>query len=259
MNSLPRRLAVFTPKGGTGKTSTAHSVGAALAQAGDRVLLFDLDAQANLSFWLGVVEPTLLDVIQGASLASVVQRVKGIDRFDVVASSGALVGAEGMLRARRGGELWLRQQLRTLPPGRWDWILFDCPPGLGILTVAALTAADFALSPAPPNVLDSAGVTQVVDHVEEIRDSGLNPELELLGVVPVRVDRRLAVTRAVLEQMAELLGERLLPVEIPQDVRLVEAPSYGVSIFEHAPRCRAAVSYRQLTEEIRSRVKARVG
>lgn len=254
-----RTLAVFTPKGGTGKTSTVHSVAAALAFDGRRVLAVDLDSQGNLSYWLGhgKAETTLYDVVERRVTFAAAVTPTAIQNLDLIAAGPELAGAEGHLRASVGGELWLRRQIRTLPPNRWDWIILDCAPGLGILTICALVAADLAVSPAVPNVLDSAGIAQVLSHLEEVRETGLNQEVTFLGVVPIRVDKRLRVSRDVLEEMREVLGADLFDSWIPADVRMVEAPSHQVSIFEHAPSSRAARAYRDLSREIVQRAQDR--
>lgn len=251
----PVRLAVFTQKGGVGKTTTSHSLACGLARSGARVLILDLDAQGCLSQWFGAGEPTLYDVITGETSLPATVQASGVPGLDILPADESLAGAEGLLRAQRGGELWLRRQLRTLPSGRWDWILMDCPPGLGILTVAALTAADFAVSPVVPNAMDAGGMARVLGHVAEIRETELNPRLELLGVAAVMVDRRRTLTRDVLSELGEALDGRLFETTVPVDVRIAEAPSHRLSIYDYAPASRAAAAYAALTEEIRHAVE----
>jgi len=256
-HAQPRTVAVFTYKGGTGKTATTYSLGSALARAGSRVLLLDLDAQCNLSGdWLGATEdPSLWHVVQGAATLPAAVQSTSTSGLDIIAAHPEMTGAEGTLRAQRGGETWLARQLRTLPH-RWDWILLDCAPGLGILTQGALAAAEWVLIPCVPRVLESGGIVQALGHVEETRELNLNPSLAVLGVLPVMVDRRTALTGEILEQMAATLGENLLETRVPIDTRLAEAPGHRKSIHQYAPRSRSALAYTALAQEVSHRVKA---
>jgi len=251
MNSLhARRIAVFNAKGGTGKTTTAHALACGLAAEGRKVLLFDLDHQANLTYWCGCKDngrPTLDDVIRrDVPLAAAVQPA-GVPGVDLVAASQWLVAAEPALRAKLGAELWLRRQLERLPR-RWDVVVMDCPPGLGLLTIAALAAAGEVLAPVQPQVLGLAGVARLLETLEQARE-GLNPDLALLGVVPVMVDHRLALTGEVLGELRARFGAQLLP-EIGTNVRLAEAPSHGRPIYDYAPRSSGAADYRALVREV---------
>ncbi|MDP9122977.1 MAG: ParA family protein [Acidobacteriota bacterium] len=245
-----RRIAIFNAKGGTGKTTTTHALAAGLGGAGKRVLVFDLDHQANLTFWFGRGQggPTLDDVIRrDLPLAEAIQPTD-VPGVELVAGSPWLVAADPSLRAKIGAELWLRRQLERLP-ARWDFILFDCPPGLGILTIAALGAAGEVLAPVQPQVLGLAGVARLLETLEQARE-GINPDLRLLGIVPVMVDRRLALTGEVLEQLRLHFGPKLLGSAVGINVRLAEAPSHAKPIYEYAPHSAGAVDYRALTQEV---------
>jgi chromosome partitioning protein len=245
-----RRIAVFNAKGGTGKTTTTHALAAGLAAKGRRVLAFDLDHQANLTFWFGLQDrrPSLDDVIrQGVPLAEAVHATS-VTGVDVVPGSPFLVAADPALRAKMGAETWLRRQLERLP-ARWDVILFDCAPGLGILTIAALAAAGEVLAPVQPTVLGLAGVARLLETLEQARE-GVNPGLRLLGLLPVMVDRRTALTGEVLGQLREHCGPQLLRSSIGVNVRLAEAPSHGQAIYDYASSSSGAADYRALTEEI---------
>lgn len=249
MNS--RRVAIFNAKGGTGKTTTTHALAAGLAAEGRKVLVFDLDHQANLTFWFGrkdAAGPTLDDVIRRDVPMLEAIQATDVPGVDLVAANQWLVAADPALRAKIGAELWLRRQLERLP-ARWDFILFDCPPGLGILTIAALAAAGEVLAPVQPQVLGLAGVARLLETLEQARD-GINPELRLLGIVPVMVDHRLALTAEVLAQLQEHFGPKLLRSAIGTNVRLAEAPSHGRPIYAYAPRSSGATDYRALTREV---------
>lgn len=252
MNALnSRRIAVFNAKGGTGKTTTAHALASGLAGAGKRVLAFDLDHQANLTFWYGRKDnghPTLDEVIRKEiPLAEAIQPTD-VAGVDLVAANQWLVAADPALRAKIGAELWLRRQLERLP-GRWDFVIFDCPPGLGILTIAALAAAGEVLAPVQPQVLGLAGVARLLETLEQARD-GINPDLRLLGLLPVMVDHRLALTGEVLRELREHFGGQLLGASIGTNVRLAEAPSHGRPIYDYAPRSAGAADYRALVQEV---------
>ncbi len=246
--NAPHALAIFNGKGGVGKTTTAHSLACGLAAEGCRVLAVDLDHQANLSYWFGVEGPTLYNAIQGElTLPATVQptRVEGVE---VIPADEYLIGAEPALRAKIGAELWLRRQVERLPK-RWDWIIYDCGPGLGILTIGALAAADEVLAPVEPHVLGLAGVRRLVESVAEVRE-GLNPGLKLAGVLAVKVDRRTALAGEVLEELRRALGEQLLDISIRINVKLAEAPSHRLPIYDYAPRSAGAEDYRALTAEL---------
>ena len=248
MNS--RRIAIFNAKGGTGKTTTTHALAAGLADQGHKILVFDLDHQANLSFWFGRKDdgPTLDDVIRRDMPMLDAIRPTDVPGVDLVAGSQWLVAADPALRAKIGAELWLRRQLERLP-ARWDFVLFDCPPGLGILTIAALAAAGEVLAPVQPQVLGLAGVARLLETLDQARE-GINPDLRLLGLLPVMVDHRLALTADVLAQLREHFGPQLLKSEIGVNVRLAEAPSHGVPIYAYAPRSTGSADYRALTQEV---------
>ena len=171
-----RRIAVSNSKGGTGKTTTTHSLACGLAAAGRRVLVFDLDPQANLTYWfdrLGT-QPNLYAVVRGEEPLPRAIHSTDVAGVDLVPSEPALSGADPLLRAKMGADTWLPRQLEHLASDRWDFILFDCPPGLGILTIGALAAAGEVLAPVEPSTLGLAGIAQLLDPVEDARVS-LNP------------------------------------------------------------------------------------
>lgn len=245
-----RRIAVFNAKGGTGKTTTTHALAAGLAARGRRVLTFDLDHQGNLTFWFGLKDtrPGLDEVIrQNTPLGDAIHptTIAGVDH---VPASPFLVAADPALRAKMGAETWLRRQLERLPD-RWDFVLFDCAPGLGILTIAALAAAGEVLAPVQPSVLGLAGVARLLETLDQARE-GVNPDLRLLGILPVIVDRRMALTGEVLDQLREHCGPQLLRTTIGVNVRLAEAPSHAKPIYDYAPSSTGAADYAALTDEV---------
>lgn len=244
-----RRIAIFNAKGGTGKTTTTHSLACGLAARGHQVLVFDLDPQANLTYWFGATgAPSLYSVVQAqTTLASALYPTNA--GVDLVPSEPSLIGAKAILQSRIGADNWLRQQLEHLPK-HWDFILFDCPPGLDIFTIGALAAAEEVLAPVEPALLGLAGIAQLLDNIEDAQTSGLNPGLKLLGVLPVNVDSRRAITGEVIDDLANTLGDQLLTTRIRTNVRLVEAPGHHRSIFEYAPTSHGAIDYNALTDEV---------
>ncbi len=253
VHAQPRKLAIFNAKGGTSKTTTAHSLACGLAAQGKRVLAIDLDHQANLSYWFGhdAEGPTLFDAIRGdATLPSTVHPAD-VAGVDLIPANEYLIGAEPALRAKIGAEVWLRKQIERLP-GRWDVIVFDCAPGLGILTIGALVASERVLAPVEPHVLGLAGIRRLLESIEEVRD-GLNPGLELLGVLPVKVDRRTALAGEVIEELRRALGDKIMNTIIRTNIRLAEAPSHQKPIYKYAPSSAGAEDYRALTEEVLER------
>ena len=251
MNALnSRRIAIFNAKGGTGKTTTTHALASGLAGEGKKILVFDLDHQANLSLWFSRkdVGLSLDDVIRGGEQLLEVIQPTDVLGVELVSANQWLVAADPALRAKMGAELWLRRQLERLP-ARWDFILFDCPPGLGILTIAALAAAGEVLAPMQPQVLGLAGVARLIETLDQARD-GINPDLRLLGILPVMVDNRVALTADVLGELREHFGGQVLQSRIGVNVRLAEAPSHGLPIFDYAPRSSGAADYRALAQEV---------
>src|SRR5258708_9197264 len=184
-----RPLGIINQKGGSGKTTTAVNLAAALGEKGKRVLVIDLDPQASTSSWFGIkdVGKELLDVFTGASeLADQVQ-VSSALGVDVVPCSTWLAGVEKALAGEVGAESILRRRIRKLPKDKWDYLLIDCPPTLGILAINALTAADEVLIPVEAHVMALAGVAQIIKTAEVVKDR-LNADLELTGILACRVD-----------------------------------------------------------------------
>ncbi len=246
-------LSLYLPKGGVGKTSTAANLAAGMVKRGRRVVVVDLDHQAHLSRWMRADpdHPGLFQAITGdAPLASCVQSTPwGVD---LIAADGTLAGAEPVLRTAMGGENWLRRELGRLPH-RWDVCLLDSGPALGVLAVGALAASNGVLAPCEPAVLATQGLQDLLGLVEQARET-INDRLQILGVVPVKVDARLTMGASILEEMNAELGDLMLPM-IRTDAKLIECPISGQSIFEYAPRSRGAADYSTLTDEVLARVE----
>ena len=251
---MARVIAVANQKGGVAKTTTVQTLGAALAEQGQRVLLVDLDPQACLTWSHGVdpdeLERSLHDVMVGRTeVAEVLVRVGDeAGRLDLVPATIDLAGAEVHLLSRTGREYQLRRALQKVAHG-YDTVLIDCPPSLGILTINGLTAADEVLVPLQCETLSRRGVAQLLETIEDVR-SYTNPDLRVRGVVATMFDRRTRLAREVVDSVPERWGLEVLQPPVPKSVKVAEAPSRGRSILDHAPTSAAATAYRALAEAL---------
>lgn len=246
-------LAIANQKGGVAKTTSVASIGAALAEMGARVLLVDLDPQACLTFSLGI-DPEDLDVSVHHVLTKGVQPTEAIleteDGVDVLPATIDLARAEADLLTRTGREHVVKMALDQVDG--YDWVLLDCPPSLGILTVAALTAADGVLIPLQCETLSHRGVGQLLDTVHDVRRF-TNPALEVWGVLPTLYDGRTKHARAVLDTVAETYSLEVIGPPIPKSIRFAEAPASGRSILATNRRHRGAEAYREVAASLANR------
>jgi chromosome partitioning protein len=254
-------LAIANQKGGVAKTTTVASVGAALAELGHSVLLVDLDPQACLTFSLGI-DPEDLEVsvhqvlTQGIAPAEVI--ISTDDGVDLLPSTIELARAEAELLTRTGREQALRAVLEDLAEGgtSYDWVLLDCPPSLGVMTVAALTAADAVLIPLQCETLSHRGVGQLLDTVHDVRRF-TNRGLEVWGVLPTLYDGRTNHARAVLDTIAETYDLEVVEPPIPKTIKFAEAPAAGRSILATSRSSKGAQAYRQAAESLVARAGRR--
>ncbi|HVE92653.1 MAG TPA: AAA family ATPase [Actinomycetota bacterium] len=249
------RLAIANQKGGVGKTTTAVNLAAALAELGHRVLLVDLDPQANATTGLGVdhreLSSSIYDVVvSGADPADVV-RSTDYERLDILPSSIHLAGAELELVPAFSRETKLRVALDTLEDA-YEVTLIDCPPSLGLLTVNALAAAHTMLVPMQCEYYALEGLTQLMRNIELVR-TGLNPSLEIGGIVLTMYDARTKLSEQVADEIRSYFGDRVFATVIPRSVRLSEAPSYGQPAIVYDPSSRGSLAYRWLAEEFAAR------
>ena len=248
---MTRTIAVANQKGGVAKTTTVASLGVALAELGHRVLVVDLDPQACLTFSLGVdpdaLELSVHDVLMGRVTASMAVQ-KTSDGVDLLPSHIDLTGSEIALHERAGREYVLRSALDDLD-SRYDFIIIDCSPSLGVLTLNALTAADELLIPLQCETLSHRGVGQLLDTVHEIQRL-TNPELRVLGVLPTLFDGRTTHARAVLSDVETRYGVQVLEPPIARSVRFAEAPAIGQSILVTSAGSKGAQAYRELARRI---------
>lgn len=253
---MQRIIAIINQKGGVGKTTTTLSLGAYLAKAGKQVLIIDFDPQGNASSGLGQdkqrLETTAYDILFDSKLTAAALQETNIQNLYILPSNENLAAAEIDLAGEQKREFKLGNALKNLT---YDFILIDCPPALGLLTINALTAADSLLIPVQAEYYALEGLSQLLSVVQRVR-SGLNPQLELLGVVVTMYDSRTALAEQVHNEIKKHFSDKVFKTVIPRNVRLAEAPSYGKTILEHDKWSKGARAYKQLTKEVLSRAKA---
>jgi chromosome partitioning protein len=247
--SVQRVIAVANQKGGVGKTTTAINVGALLAKAGKSVLLIDLDPQANMTSGIGLgksLDKTIQDVLfDPEELAGAIVQTE-YDNLSIVPASPELATAEVDLVNELAREQRVKQALQKTS---FDYIIIDCPPALGLLTINALTAADEVLIPVQSEYYAMEGLGQLLQTIQRIRQA-LNPELNLLGVVMTMFDTRTSLSGQVKEEIDKHLPGKVFKTIIPRNVRLAEAPSHGKPIHEHDRWSKGAKAYKSLVKEI---------
>jgi chromosome partitioning protein len=249
---LPRILAVANQKGGVGKTTTAVNLGASLADLDYRTLVVDLDPQGNASTGLGIdtrnIETTMYDVVlRDVSLDDVVEATAVRNLF-VAPASLDLAGAEIELVPAFSRELRLRRALEATID-QYDFVLIDCPPSLGLLTVNGLAAAHEVLVPIQTEYYALEGLGQLLRNIELVR-KGLNPTLEVSTIILVMYDARTKLADQVVQEVRAHFGDKVCRTVVPRTVRLSEAPSYGQPILAFDPTSRGAIAYRELAKEV---------
>lgn len=249
-------IAVANQKGGVGKTTTTINLGAALCELGKRVLVVDLDPQGNASTGLGV-DPALRSlstydlVLDGAPLSEITQPTR-VDRLLIAPATTDLSSADIELGAQENRVFLLKDAFTTDGLDDYDIVLIDCPPSLNLLTVNAMVAAHSVLVPLQAEFFALEGLSQLMKTLRNVRD-GANPTLRIEGVVLTMYDRRNNLCHLVEEDARETLGDLVYKTLIPRNVRLSEAPSFALSIFQYDRQSSGAVSYRALAQELLSR------
>ena len=245
-------LALINNKGGTGKTTSAVNLAAALAMRGSRALLVDLDSQASASLSMGIERaaftPSVADaILAGKPLKPVIRR-SAVEGLDLVTGSPDLANADLMLASLSGRERRLKDAVAPVL-GDYAFIILDCPPSLSMLSVNAMVAADAFIIPTPPEYLALEGLVGLLDAVKKVH-AGIGDKCRLLGILLTKVDHRRRVTEEIIGVIRGHYKGQVFRAEVGVDVRLVEAPSFGKTIFQYDRRSSGAEAYLQLAGEI---------
>ncbi len=247
-------IAVLNQKGGVGKTTTAINLGAYIAKAGKSVLIVDFDPQGNATSGLGIdkhnLGATMYDVLFRRAEADIAIQETTVEGLYVLPANPSLASAEVELVGELQREQMLKEALATLT---YDVIIIDCPPSLGLLTVNALTAAHHLLIPVQAEYYALEGLSQLLSVVQRVR-AGLNPQLDLLGVVVTMHDNRTSLSEQVYKELTKHFGDKVLKTIIPRNVRLAEAPSHGKPIADHDKWSKGARAYKALSKEVLRRI-----
>jgi chromosome partitioning protein len=244
-------ISLLNHKGGVGKTTSAVNIGAAMVELGKRVLLIDLDPQANLSISLGVPrqKSTIYEALRGEGELVPYTHKPGLD---VITSSLDLSGAEMELINEAGREYILRELL-TQVSDDYDFVLIDCPPSLGLLTLNAMTSSRYVLIPLQTEFLAVQGLAKIKQVIDKVK-MRLNTQLEMGGVIATMYDSRRVLNRDVVETIHKYFGEKVFNTYIRDNVALAEAPAQRKDIFDYSPKSPGAIDYIDLTKEILSRL-----
>ena len=249
-------IAVVNQKGGVGKTTTSINVAAQLTEGKSKVLLLDLDPQGNATSGLGVPKDqathTTYDILRGdVTIAQAVVQ-SNVAQLDVLPANSNLAGSEVELVNMSEREFALKRALQAVD--KYDYVVIDCPPSLGLLTINGLTAANYVLIPVQAEYYALEGLSQLLNTIQAVKQA-TNPGLGLLGIVLTMFDKRNSLSEQVEKEVRNYFGGTLLDTIIPRNVRLAEAPSYGKTIFQHDRWSKGAKAYKLLSREIRNRLK----
>jgi chromosome partitioning protein len=247
---MARTIAFANQKGGVAKTTSTLAIGASLAQMGSRTLLVDLDPQGCLTFSLGVdsdaLDLTVHDVLVGR--VPVGKTIHQLSEVDLVPANIDLAGAEAYLLTRTGREYALRAALEDVQI-HYDWVLLDCPPSLGVLTINALTAADAVIIPMQCEALSHRGVGQLLETIDDVHRL-TNKSLEIVGILPTLFDSRTQHAQEILNDVGRRYRLPVLEPPIRKSIRFAEAPAWGRSIIKFAPHHPGAESYRTIARSL---------
>lgn len=248
---MTKTVAVVNQKGGVAKTTTVVNLSSYLAKAGKKILLVDMDPQGNATSGIGVdrrkVQYCVYDVLINEAPAESVIITSAFDNLDILPATIQLAGAEIELVSAISRESKLKKALKPLQ-GKYDYIILDCPPSLGLLTINALTAADSLIIPLQCEYYALEGVSQLMSTLELVKKH-LNPQLKLDGVLLTMYDSRTNLSSQVAEEVRQYFGDKVFKAVIPRSVRLSEAPSHGLPIYYYDPKSKGAEFYQLLAEE----------
>jgi chromosome partitioning protein len=249
---LGKAIAIFNQKGGVGKTTTNINLAACLAQMGKKVLVIDIDPQGNTTSGLGISKKDLklstyeLLTQENINTRDTIMRT-GVENMDIIPANAQLAGAEIELVQIIGREKILKKAIENIREV-YDYIFIDCPPSLGLLTINSLTAVDAVLVPIQCEFYALEGVSQLMSTIEIVKKN-LNPGLTIQGVILSMFDGRTNLSIQVVEEVKKYFKEKVYTTVIPRNVRLAEAPSYGMTIGEYDPKSTGAEAYREFAQE----------
>lgn len=248
-----RVIAVLNQKGGVGKTTSTINLAASLAKLGKSVLIVDLDPQANATSGLAInkqnLESSIYNVLISGAPAEQSVITTHVDNVFLLPAVTSLAAAEQELVSVLARETKLKQSLSNLV---YDYVIIDCPPSLGLLSINALVAADSVLIPVQTEYYALEGLGLLMQTIQRIQ-AGLNPSLKLLGILMTMVDGRNALSGQVIEEVKKHFGEYVFKTQVPRNVRLAEAPSFGKTVFEHDKWSKGARAYKALAKEVEAR------
>lgn len=258
---MAKRFAVVNQKGGVGKTTTAVNLAAYMADEGHRTLLVDTDPQGNATSGLGIVKSGIhgcvYDVlVNDAAIEDVVAQC-GIPNLDVAPATLDLAGADIDLMSMMSRETRLRHALDAVED-KYDYIVVDCPPSLGLITVNVLSAVNYAILPIQCEYYALEGISHLLKTIELVKQH-LNPNLEVAKVLLTMFDYRTNLSQQVVREVQMFFQDKVSPVLVPRNVRLSEAPSHGLSILNYDPKSRGAEAYKKFSAEVMEYGKERVG
>lgn len=251
---MPNIIAVLNQKGGVGKTTTAINLASYLSKSGAKILVVDADPQGNTTSGFGLdkqaLSATLYDVLFSKAAANQAILPAGKRNLSLLPSNARLANAEVDMVPLPQREFCMRKALQDLD---YDFVLIDCPPSLGLLTVNALTAATDVLIPVQAEYYALEGLGQLLTVVEQVKQA-LNPNLNILGVVVTLYDKRTSLSEQVKNELVRYFGDKVFNTTIPRNIRLAEAPSFGKTIDEHDKWSKGARAYKSLAKEVQTRL-----
>ena len=254
---MAKVISIANQKGGVGKTTTTVSLAACIGRKRKKVLVIDLDPQGNATSGLGIdkgeIENSTYDVVVNEVAISEVIVESTAKNVDVCPTNINLAGAEIELVSAMSREQILKNALAEVQD-KYDYVLIDCPPSLGILTINALTASDGIIIPIQGEYYALEGLSQLMDTINLVKKK-LNPSLDIVGVVLTMFDRRTQLTRQVKEEVEKYFGDKVFKTLIPRNVRLAEAPSHGLTIVDYDGKSKGAKFYTELASEVVKRIK----
>jgi len=252
---MGHKIAILNQKGGVGKTTTAINLASYLHDLGRSILVVDMDPQGNSTSGLGIdknsLDITTYDVLIGVNNFQDATK-ETPSGLVVLPTNSSLAAAEIELVGEAEREIKLKKALAN---SDYDYVIIDCPPALSLLTVNALAASDWVLIPVQAEYYALEGLSQLLDVVQRVR-KGVNPDLEVLGLLMTMYDNRNSLSGQVVEEVEKHFGHKMLHTVIPRNVRLAEAPSFGRTISEHDKWSKGAKAYKQLAKEVEKRVNA---